>query len=66
MPLSAPVEPWLSYLNALDAALGEVTELHCVGGFAVVHAYGLERATADIDVIARYRTPPAQIRTGAL
>ncbi|MEZ5402108.1 MAG: DUF6036 family nucleotidyltransferase [Bryobacteraceae bacterium] len=29
-----------------------MTTLHCMGGFAVVQAYGLERATADIDVIS--------------
>jgi len=30
----------------------DATELHCIGGFAVVQAYGLQRSTADIDVIA--------------
>lgn len=52
MPHDAPAEPWLSFLNDLDAALGEPTELHCMGGFAVVQAYGLARATADIDVLS--------------
>ena len=36
----------------LDAALDEQTELHCIGGFAIVQAYGLGRATADIDVLS--------------
>ena len=47
-----PAEPWLPFLNALDAALDGKTELHCMGGFAIVHAYGLGRATADIDVLS--------------
>ncbi len=49
---AAPQEPWLSFLNDVDAQLTNETVLHCMGGFAVVQAYGLERATADIDVIA--------------
>ena len=46
------MEPWLSFLRDLDNQLSEETILHCMGGFAVVQAYGLERATADLDVIA--------------
>lgn len=48
----APIEPWLSFLNDLDEQLTQVPVLHCMGGFAVVQAYGLKRATADIDVIS--------------
>ena len=29
----------------------EEVELHCLGGFVVTMLYGLERPTADIDVI---------------
>jgi len=47
-----PKEPWYSFLEDLDAQLSEETTIHCMGGFAVVQAYGLVRATADIDVIA--------------
>ena len=50
--LGAPSEPWFSFLNDLDGQLKEETTLHCMGGFALVQAYGLERATADIDVLA--------------
>ncbi len=32
--------------------IGEQVELHCLGGFAAVQAYGLQRATSDIDVIS--------------
>jgi hypothetical protein len=49
---AAPVEPWYSFLKDLDDQLTEETILHCMGGFAVVQAYGLARSTADIDVIA--------------
>ncbi|HBY59522.1 MAG TPA: hypothetical protein DEH78_06845 [Solibacterales bacterium] len=52
MPHDAPSEPWLSFLSDLDAALDEQTKLHCMGGFAIVQAYGLGRATADIDVLS--------------
>ena len=45
-------EPWFSFLNDVAAALDEHTELHCMGGFAIVQAYGLVRATADIDVLS--------------
>jgi hypothetical protein len=44
--------PWLSFLTDLDAALDAPAILHCIGGFAMVHAYGLERATADIDILS--------------
>ena len=60
-----PSEPWLSILNDLDLALDETIELDCVGGFAIVHAYGFPRATADIDVISvapyESRRPLAEI-----
>lgn len=46
------VEPWRSFLKDLDDQLTEETILHCMGGFAVVQAYGLARSTADIDGIA--------------
>ncbi len=51
MRRDAPKEPWLSFLNDLDCRVEHPLELHCIGGFAVVQAYGLHRTTADIDVI---------------
>jgi hypothetical protein len=48
----APPEPWLSFLNALDVGIDEPVDLHCMGGFVVVQAFGLGRATADIDVLS--------------
>jgi hypothetical protein len=50
--LREPAEPWLSFLNEIDAGLEEITELHCLGGFAVIFAYAFARATVDIDVIS--------------
>ena len=47
-----PAEPWRSFLMDLDQQIEEVIDLHCMGGFAVVQAYGLARATADIDVLS--------------
>ncbi|HEY8226745.1 MAG TPA: DUF6036 family nucleotidyltransferase [Pyrinomonadaceae bacterium] len=44
-------EPWRSFLVDLDAALTEDIELHSLGGFAITIVYGLERPTADVDVI---------------
>jgi hypothetical protein len=52
MPPDVLGEPWLSFLNDLDSKLEEPTEFHCMGGFAVVQAYGLRRSTADIDVLS--------------
>lgn len=52
MPHDVPSEPWRAFLAELNAALEEPTSLHCNGGFAVVPAYGLARATADIDIVS--------------
>jgi hypothetical protein len=41
--------PWKEFLAELDGMLGESLELHCIGGFALVHFYGFPRTTADID-----------------
>jgi hypothetical protein len=42
-------QPWAAFLRELDALLEQETRLHCLGGFAAVAAYGLPRATADLD-----------------
>ncbi|MGE3512691.1 MAG: hypothetical protein AB7N65_27835 [Vicinamibacterales bacterium] len=44
-------EPWQSMLVALDRALTQDIELHCMGGFVLNERYGLVRPTADVDVI---------------
>jgi hypothetical protein len=41
--------PWKEFLADLDSMLPERLELHCLGGFAVVAAYGLPRSTNDLD-----------------
>ncbi|MDZ4802215.1 MAG: DUF6036 family nucleotidyltransferase [Bryobacteraceae bacterium] len=46
-----PVEPWLSFLTDLDAALDEPAAFHCIGGFVVSQHYGFARETADLDVL---------------
>ena len=52
MPLpERPPEPWDSFLKALDAATDEVVRLNCIGGFVVTQHYGMNRPTADVDVI---------------
>lgn len=51
MPADIPAEPWRSFLHDLDRHLKGTTELHCFGGFVVAEYYGLERATADIDIV---------------
>lgn len=46
-----PPEPWRSFLRDLDDAAGGEVFLHCIGGFVVTMLYGLQRPTADIDVL---------------
>jgi Nucleotidyltransferase of unknown function (DUF6036) len=42
-------EPWAGFLKELDDLLNEPFEFHCIGGFAIVAAYGLPRSTNDLD-----------------
>ena len=44
-------EPWVSFLTELDSQLTQSTERHCFGGFVVSELYGLERPTADVDIL---------------
>lgn len=41
--------PWREFLRELDHLLEAPVELHCIGGFAAVAAYGLPRSTNDLD-----------------
>ena len=41
--------PWREFLLELDVLLPERVTFECVGGFAVVLAYGLPRSTSDLD-----------------
>lgn len=47
--LPNPPPPWDRFLGELDGLLDEPYELHCIGGFAAVVAYGLPRSTNDLD-----------------
>lgn len=45
------LEPWKSFFKAIDQSLEEEVELHCLGGFVMTMLYGLDRPTADVDVL---------------
>jgi hypothetical protein len=51
MPSNLPPEPWKSFFSEIDRALGEAVELHCLGGFVMTVLHGLDRPTADVDVL---------------
>lgn len=44
-------EPWLSFLQELDALAAETVRMDCIGGFVVTMLYSLIRTTADVDVL---------------
>ena len=44
-------EPWNSFFADINNVLSESIQLHCLGGFAMTTLYGLERPTADVDVL---------------
>ena len=46
-----PSEPWHAFLRDLDEILQSPARLACIGGFVVTQLYGLDRPTADVDVI---------------
>lgn len=46
-----PPSPWKEFLLELDEQVNEDCRLPVFGGFAVTMAYGLSRATSDIDVL---------------
>jgi ketol-acid reductoisomerase len=48
---SNPREPWNSFFRELDAAIDTMVRLDCLGGFVVTQVYGLDRPTADVDVV---------------
>ena len=57
---SEPPKEWAAFLNELDGLLDGPVELHCIGGFAVVAAYGLPRSTNDLDYYSI--TPSNRVR----
>lgn len=52
MPRKTIPQPWHSFLTELTAGATEELILPCLGGFVVTLLYGLERPTADVDVLA--------------
>ena len=55
-----PPPEWADFLKELDSLLNEPVELHCIGGFAAVAAYGLPRSTNDLDYYSI--TPSNRVR----
>lgn len=52
MPSSSrPPQPWDSFLKELDSSVDTIVRLDCIGGFVVTQMYGLDRPTADVDVV---------------
>jgi hypothetical protein len=51
IPRNAVPEPWLSFLNELDRIATSTVRLDCIGGFVITMLYGLNRPTADMDVL---------------
>jgi hypothetical protein len=41
-------EPWKSFFGEIDASLEEEVALHCLGGFVMNDAYGLDRLLDDV------------------
>lgn len=51
MSIESIREPWKSFLWEIDRHLVEKVVLRCLGGFVITMLYGLERPTADIDIL---------------
>ena len=50
-PREAIPDPWRSFLKELDRIATSTVRLDCLGGFVVTMHYGLNRPTADVDVL---------------
>ena len=51
MPAKSILEPWRSFFTEIDNSLHEDLALHCLGGFVMTMLYGMDRPTADVDVL---------------
>lgn len=51
MPSKPIPEPWQSFFAEIDKSLKKQVSLHCLGGFVMTILYGLDRPTADVDVL---------------
>jgi hypothetical protein len=56
-------EPWLSFFDEVDQLIQEPVELHCLGGFVVIHLYGVARTTNDCDFLTVVPDPRSQLVT---
>lgn len=65
MLASAPSEPWLSFLRALDEEAGEEVRFDCTGGFVITELYGLARATSDLDALVIVPRDQAELLVAA-
>jgi hypothetical protein len=50
-PREAIPEPWQSFLHELDQLATSTVRLDCIGGFVITILHGLNRPTADVDVL---------------
>src|SRR5262249_12492243 len=51
MPSNSMPDPWHSFFAEIDQSIQEEVALHCLGGFVMTMLYGLDRPTADVDVL---------------
>src|SRR5688500_11728502 len=51
MPPDSIPEPWNSFFKEIEVSLRQRLDLHCLGGFVMTILYGLDRPTADVDVL---------------
>ena len=51
----------MGFFDELDSQLSQPVELHCLGGFVVIHVYGVARTTNDCDFIAWIPTDSGKV-----
>jgi len=51
MPAKSILDASSSFFTEIDNSLHEELVLHCLGGFVMTMLYGLDRPTADVDVL---------------
>ena len=57
--IDRPPAPWDGFFHELDSAVNTIVRLDCIGGFVFTQLYGLERPTADVDVVELAPSGPA-------
>ena len=51
MPPEPPPAPWNDFFVAVNAALQETVEVHCLGAFVATVLYGAPHETSDVDFL---------------